>query len=403
MTATTLESLTTSRDSLPNVYANVTAREQDFVSVFNLNWEALRTILGIMRPIRKAPGSQLVSYTASVALESGAVEPGEVIPYSKATIVKSTKADLDIKKYAKAVPIEDVAKYGAAIAIEKSDEAFRNQLQSTVLADFYTFLNTGALTNTQTTWQMALSMARGLVIDKFNKIRKSVTNVVGFANVLDAYKYLGAQSITVQTAFGVSYVQDFMGYSTLFLLSAPDIPEGTVIAVPTENIDLYYIDPGDSEFARLGLNYTTAGETNLIGFHAEGNYTTAVGETFALMGMKLWAEYLDGIAVVTVEASGSLGSISGFSTAAGTAAVGDAVLTVPDPTVSGGKYYFKATASTAPAAPTYLAQFDPTGWTEVVDGQVVSTTNGHKYRLVEVNGSGQAIADANGTVTAKAS
>ena len=400
MPATNVETLTNPRDSLPNVYTNVAAREQDFVSVFNLNWDALRRILGIMRPIRKTPGTKLVSYTASVALESGDVEPGEVIPYSKTTVVKNSFADLSIKKYAKAVPIEDVEKYGAAIAIEKSDEAFRNQLQTNVLTDFYSFLNTGALTNVQTTWQMALSMARGLVIDKFNKMRKSVTNVVGFANVLDAYEYIGAANITVQTAFGISYVENFLGYSTLFLLSAPDIARGTVIALPVENIDLYYIDPGDSEFARLGLNYTVAGETNLIGYHAEGNYSTAVGESFALMGMKLWAEYLDGIAVVTVEASGSLGSISGFSTAAGTN-VGDAVLTVPDPTVGGGKYYFKAQASTAPAAPTYLAQFDPTGWTEVTDDQVVATTNGHKYRLVEVNGSGQAIADANGTVTAK--
>ena len=73
-----------------------------------------------------------------------------------------------------------------------------------------------------------------------------------------------------------------------------------VLATPVENIDLYYIDPGDSEFARLGLNYTTQGETNLIGFHAQGNYSTAVGESYALMGMALWAEYLDGIAKITV-------------------------------------------------------------------------------------------------------
>lgn len=402
MAAANVETLTNPRDSLPNVYSNIAAREQDFVSVFNLNWDALRRILGVMRPIRKAPGTQLVSYTASVALESGDVDPGEIIPYSKATVAKSAYADLDIKKYAKAVPIEDVAKYGAAIAIEKTDEAFRNELQSGVLADFYTFLNTGELTNVQTTWQAAVAMARGLVIDKFNKMRKSVTNVVGFANVLDAYGYLATANITVQTAFGISYVENFMGYSTLFLLSAPDVPVGTVIALPVENIDLYYIDPSDSEFARLGLNYTTAGETNLIGFHAEGNYTTAVGESFALMGMKLWAEYLDGIAVVTVEASGSLGSISGFSTAAYAAgSAGDAELTVPDPDVSGGKFYFKAASGTAPANPTYLAQFDPTGWTEVVDDQVVATTNGYKYRLVEVNGSGQAIASATGDVVAK--
>lgn len=402
MSASNVESLTQPRDSLPNVYSGVTEREQDFVSVFNLNWDALSKILGIMRPIRKTPGTKLITYKASVALESGDVEPGEVIPYSKATVVQAGMQDLTIKKYAKAVPIEDVSKYGAAIAIEKTDEAFRNELQNTVLSDFYTFLNTGALTNIQTTWQMALAMAKGLVVDKFNKIRKTVTNVVGFANVLDAYSYLGSAGVTIQTQFGISYVENFMGYSTLFLMSAPDIPVGTVIAIPVENIDLYYIDPGDSEFARLGLNYTTAGQTNLIGFHAEGNYATAVGESFALMGMKLWAEYIDGIAVVTVEASGSIGAISGFSTAAYSAgSAGDSQLTVPDPDVAGGKFYFKAQASTAPSAPTYLSQFDTTGWTEVVDDQVVATTNGHKYRVVEVNGSGQAISTADGTVTAK--
>lgn len=404
MPASNVETLTNPRDSLPNVYNNVTARELDFVSVFNLNWDALRKILGVMRPIRKAPGTKLVTYTASVALESGDVEPGEVIPYSKATITQSGLADLDIKKYAKAVPIEDVAKYGAAVAIEKSDEAFRNQLQNNVLADFYAFLNTGALTHAETSWQMALAMARGLVIDKFNKMRKTVTNVVGFANVLDAYSYLGAANITVQTQFGMNYIENFMGYSVLFLLSAPDIAQGTLVAVPVENIDLYYIDPGDSEFARLGLNYTTAGETKLIGFHAEGNYSTAVGETFALMGMKLWAEYLDGIAVVTVVAAGgSLGSIANTSTAAYAAgAAGDATVTVPTThSVSGGVYYFKATETTAPSAPTYLEQFDPTGWVAVENGDVVHTTNGYKYRIVEVNGSGQAIASANGNVTAK--
>lgn len=299
MPATNVETLTNPRDSLPNVYTNIAAREQDFVSVFNLNWDALRNILGIMRPIRKAPGTTLVTYSASVTLESGNVDPGEVIPYSKATIVKAGKEDLTIEKYAKAVPIEDVAKYGAAVAIEKSDEAFRNELQNVVLTRFYTFLNTGTLAVTATSFQDALAKAKGAVLNKFQTMRKTVTEVVGFANILDFYDYLGAADITVQTQFGLTYIQNFMGYGTLFLLSAPDIVRGKVIALPVENIDLYYIDPGDSEFARLGLNYTVQGETNLIGFHANGNYTTAVGETFAIMGMKLWAEYLDGIAVAT--------------------------------------------------------------------------------------------------------
>ena len=73
-----------------------------------------------------------------------------------------------------------------------------------------------------------------------------------------------------------------------------------MIACPVENIDLYYIDPGDPQIRELGLDYTVQGETNLIGFHANGNYSTVVGEAHAVMGMKLWAEYLNGIANVTV-------------------------------------------------------------------------------------------------------
>lgn len=288
------------RTALPNTYDNITAREIDFVSRFGANWDALRDILGVFRPIRKAPGTQLVSYSASVTLESGDVPAGAVIPYSKAIVTKAAQADLDLKKYAKAVPIEDVNKYGAAIAVQKSDEAFLVELQNEVLTSFYAFLNTGSLTSTESTFQRALAMAKGNVINKFNTIRKTVTEVVGFANVLDFYDYLGDAPISVQTQFGMTYVKNFLGYSTLFLLSAPDIARGKVIALPVENIDLYYADPSDSEFAQLGLNYTVQGETNLIGFHANGNYSTAVGESFAIMGMKLWAEYLDGIAVVTV-------------------------------------------------------------------------------------------------------
>ena len=299
MAATKVETLTNPRDSLPNVYTGVTAREMDFVERFGDNWEALRNILGIMRPIRKAPGTSIVSYTADVTLESGAVEPGEVIPYSKATIIQAAKADLTIEKYAKAVPIEDVNKYGAEIAVEKSDDEFLNKLQNVVLTKFYTFLKTGTLTKTATTWQDALAKAQGEVLNKFATMQKDVTAVVGFANILDAYDYLGASDITIQTKFGLTYIKDFLGYSTLFLLPATQIERGTVIATPVENINLYYIDPGDSEFARLGLNYTTQGETNLIGFHAQGNYSTAVGESYALMGMALWAESLDGIAKVT--------------------------------------------------------------------------------------------------------
>ena len=283
------------------------AREVDFVSRFSDNWDVLRNILGIMRPIRKAPGTKLVSYKASVdgALKGGAVAEGDEIPFTKMKVDPVAYGDIDISKYAKSVTIESVAKYGADVAVEKTDEAFLVALQNKVLTDFYTFLGTGTLKLTEKTWQRALAMAKGKVLEKFAGLDKDVTEVVGFANIIDAYDYLGDKEITVQTMFGINYVENFMGYRTLFLLPEKYIASKKVIALPVENIDLYYVDPSDSDFAKLGLNYTVKGETNLIGVHVDGDYSRATGDMYAIMGMKLWAEYLDGIAVATVSVAGA--------------------------------------------------------------------------------------------------
>lgn len=283
------------------------AREVDFVTRFNDNWDALRTILGIMRPIRKAPGTKLVSYKAEVdgGLQGGAtVVEGDEIPFTKMKVSPVTYGDIEVAKYAKSVTIESVAKYGAEVAVEKTDDAFLVALQNKVLGDFYTFLATGSLALTPKTWQLALAQAKGKVLAKFMGMDKDVTEVVGFANIMDFYDYLGDKEITTQTMFGLTYVQNFLGYSTLFLLPDKYVAAGKVIATPVENIDLYYVDPSDSDFAKLGLNYTVKGETNLIGVHVEGDYSRATGDMYAIMGMKLWAEYLDGIAVATVTPAG---------------------------------------------------------------------------------------------------
>lgn len=302
MAVTNTETFTNPRDSLPNVYTNITAREIDFVTRFGQNWDALREVLGIMRPIKKQAGTTLKSYTASVALEDGDVDPGCVIPYSKATVAQVGYADLTLEKYAKAVPVEDVDKYGVEVAVQKTDDAFLNELQGKVLDDFYAEL-TGdayAMTDAYATFQMAVSMAIGKVKDKFKKMRKNVTSVVVFVNTLDVYAYLGGAALTIQNLFGMEYIKNFLGAETVILSS--EIESGTVIAIPSDNLVLYYIDPS-TEFASLGLVYTTDGETNLIGFHAQGNYGTAVGESFALMGMKLWFEYADGVAITSIDDS----------------------------------------------------------------------------------------------------
>lgn len=282
--------------------ANIAAtpREIDFVTRFQYTWEHLRQILGIMRPIKKQPGAVLKSKTAKVTLQSGAVAEGEEIPYSKAEITETPYEEMTVEKYAKAVSLEAIKDHGYDVAVGMTDDAFLFELQTNVTGKFYTYLNTGTLTGSYATFQMALAMAKGLVVNKFKNMHRTATDVVAFVNVLDVYEYLGNANITVQNQFGFQYIKDFMGYGTVFLLSDGEVARGKVIATAVENIALYYVDPADSDFSRAGLQYTTVGETSLIGIHTEGNYKTAVSEAFAIMGMTLFAEYKDAIAVVTV-------------------------------------------------------------------------------------------------------
>ena len=280
---------------------SATARAIDFVSRFQANWEGLLEILNVSRPIEKAPGTILKAYNASIVLQSGTVTEGDEIPYSLASVTPAAITDVTLKKYAKGVTIEAITQYGAELAVRKTDEAMINEIQEGIISDWYTFAQTGSLTGTADTFQMGVAKAVGMVRNKFKAIRRSVGTVVAFVNMLDAYEYLGAAGLTIQNQFGITYIENFMGIDRLILAS--DLPQGTIIATPAENICVYYVNPGNADYAAGGLEYTTVGVTPMIGAHINGNYSHAVGELFAICGMSIWAEFLDGIAVITVGAS----------------------------------------------------------------------------------------------------
>lgn len=291
--------MTVTANTTTTAQITIQAKEIDLAQRFTASWEALAEIMGIMRPIRKAPGTKLVSSKASVELQAGDVAEGDEVPLSQATVEPVVHKDLVLQKYRKRVTAEAVAKYGAAVAVQKTDDALLNELQGVVLDSFYEFALTGTLTGTEDTFQMAVAMGIGMVKDKFKKMRLNYGQVVVFANTLDVHRYLGATAISTQTSNGVEYLKNFLGADVL--IASSEIPAGKVVAIPADNIILYYIDPSDGDFAALGLEYTTgAGETNLIGVHKEGVYGRAAGDTHVLMGMALWAEYIDAIAVVSV-------------------------------------------------------------------------------------------------------
>lgn len=374
----------------------VTAREIDFVTRFERNWQHLRDILGIMRPIKKQPGAVLKSKYAEGTLQSGKVAEGEEIPYSKFTVKEKNYAEMTIEKYAKAVSIEAIKDHGYENAVQMTDDEFLFQLQTDVTSRFYDYLKTGTLTSTETTFQMALAMAKGRVENKFKQMHRNVTGVVGFVNILDVYEYLGAAEITIQNQFGFQYMKDFMGFNTIFLLSDSEIPRGQVIATPVENIVLYYVDPNESDFARAGLVYTVSGETNLIGFHTQGNYHTAVSEAFAVMGLTLFAEYIDAIAVITIDETPTLGTLTVASTEGST--TGNTKITV-NPAKENVNNVYKYKVGASETAVTYGQNLR--NWT-TWDGKAdVKATTGQKITVVECDGTYKALNTGSASVTAK--
>ena len=374
----------------------VKAREIDFVTRFERNWEHLREILGIMRPIKKTPGAVLKSKYAEGTLQNGNVGEGEEIPYSKFVVKEKPYAEMTIEKYAKAVSIEAIKDHGYENAVQMTDDEFLFQLQTDVTSRFYDYLKTGTLTSTETTFQMALAMAKGRVENKFKQMHRNVTGVVGFVNILDVYEYLGAAEITIQNQFGFQYMKDFMGFNTIFLLSDSEIPRGQVIATPVENIVLYYVDPNESDFARAGLVYTVSGETNLIGFHTQGNYHTAVSEAFAVMGLTLFAEYIDAIAVITVDETPTLGTLT-VNSVAGTAS-GDTKITVNPAKENAGNVYKYKVATDAVTVGYGQNLRNWTSWDGKAD---IKATTGQKITVVECDGTYKALNAGSASVTAK--
>lgn len=374
----------------------VKAREIDFVTRFERNWEHLREILGIMRPIKKTPGAVLKSKYAEGTLQNGNVGEGEEIPYSKFVVKEKPYAEMTIEKYAKAVSIEAIKDHGYENAVQMTDDEFLFQLQTNVTERFYNYLKTGTLSFTETTFQMALAMAKGRVENKFKQMHRNVTGVAGFVNILDVYEYIGAAGISIQNQFGFQYVKDFLGFNTIFLLSDSEISRGTVIATPAENIVLYYVDPNESDFAKAGLVYTVSGETNLIGFHTQGNYHTAVSESFAIMGLTLFAEYIDAVAVGTIDTTQTLGTLT-VNSAAGSKS-GDTKVTITPAKANAGNAYKYKVASSETAVDYGQNVKNWSAW----DGESdITAATGQVITVVECDSTYRALSAGHATVTAK--
>ena len=196
---------------------NVTAREIDFVTSFSKNLKALTDIMGISRMIKKTNGTVLKKKKATGNLKSGTVAEGDEIPLSQFNVTEEDYDTISIEKYRKSVSIEAIAEHGYEMAVSKTDEEFKTQLRDVVLDKFYSFLKTGTLRSTEKNWQMAIAMSIGRVKDKFKKMHRDSTGIAVWVNTLDVYTYVGMKDISIQTAFGMDYVKNFLGADIVFI------------------------------------------------------------------------------------------------------------------------------------------------------------------------------------------
>src|SRR5690625_4338547 len=104
----------------------------DFTERFGQRLNSLYDLLGIERQMPMAAGTLIKTYTSSVTLDGEEVEPGAVIPLSEVKLEDGPTQELTWDKKRKAVPMEDIQKYGFNRAITITDSKLINEVQKGV-------------------------------------------------------------------------------------------------------------------------------------------------------------------------------------------------------------------------------------------------------------------------------
>ena len=285
--AVTLNTITTEDLSQARI------REIDFVERFNYSVSKLIEALGITRKIPKEAGTVLKTYKATGTLEDGNVAEGETIPLSKYIIEPVTYKEITLKKWRKATTAESIIKYGFDQAASMTTEEMLHDVQRGIRSNFFSFMATGAAVTTGVNLKKVLANAMGKLLCLFDT---DEVQAVHFVNPTTLYDYLGDQEITTQTAFGMKYVEEFLGYGKLFMNNS--VPEGKVYSTVEENLVLYYIAANGADLGEA-FSFTTD-DTGYIGIHETPDYDNLTCKDTVVSGIELFAEKLDGIIVGTI-------------------------------------------------------------------------------------------------------
>lgn len=268
-------------------------REIDFVNLFVAGTKKLREALGVTRIIPKQAGTKLKAYKAVGTLEDGVVAEGETIPLSKYKTESVDLGEIVLKKWRKETTAEAIMDRGFDQAVDSTTAKMLKDVQAGVRADFFKILGTGTSAVAGATFQATLAKAWGLLQKLFED---SEIASVYFLNPLDVADYLATANITTQTAFGMSYVENFMGLGTVIFNSS--VPQGKIYATAKENVVCHYVPVNGADLGEV-FNFTSD-ETGLIGIHEEANYSNLTANDTVVNGLVFFPERLDGVVVGTI-------------------------------------------------------------------------------------------------------
>lgn len=273
-------------------------REVEFTNMFGYSLKKLTEALGVTRKISKQAGTVLKSYKAAGTLENGEVAEGDTIPLSKYKTESVTYKEITLHKWRKATSAEAIIDRGYEQAVDMTTDEMLRDVQKGIRKDFFDFLATGTGTATGASFQATLAQAWGQlqVLFEDDEIQS-----VYFLNPLDIADYLASANITLQTAFGMTYVENFLGLGTVFFNSS--VPKGKIYATAADNIVLYYI-PVNGADLNEAFSFTSD-ETGYIGIHEEADYTNMTASDTVVSGIELFAERIDGIVVGSISAGGA--------------------------------------------------------------------------------------------------
>ena len=269
------------------------AREIEFTYNFSEGVRKLMEALGVTRKIAKQAGTVLKAYKAVGTLQDGDVAEGDTIPLSKYSTEPVTLGEIALKKWRKATSAEAIVERGYDQAVEMTTDRMLRDVQKAIRADLFGFLATGTGTASGANFQAVLAQAWGQLQVKYED---DAIQAVYFVNPLDIADYLAEASITTQTAFGMTYVEDFLGLGTVIMNAS--VPKGNVQATAKENIVLFYIPVNGADLGEA-FDFTTD-ETGYIGIHETPDYTNMTASDTVVNGMVFFAERIDGVVVGTI-------------------------------------------------------------------------------------------------------